>query len=249
MLVNVRNYQEEMHKSVGFYATWLPGDILDLGDVGILKDGQFRKRASLKDLGIEYRLSSRGPSQDLEVTSKSGVEVVVEGGVMGAVLPVTALIKVEFRRRGAFVFNATDVRKQVLEHSADLAKGIWDAHRAKRWKKDWCIVNSVHLAGCATVLISENSSAGVTFEASTELPFENLPLANPSVKLKVTSSRGKLVQVLGARDLRPLYSCIRLERSWWSGPELAKVRGSAALESPFTRLDIGDLWDRESLDD
>jgi hypothetical protein len=45
MPVNVRTYQEEMHNSVGFFATWLPGDILDLGDVGELKDGQFRKRA------------------------------------------------------------------------------------------------------------------------------------------------------------------------------------------------------------
>lgn len=249
MLVNVRTYQEEMHNSVGFFATWLPGDILDLGDVGELKDGQFRKRASLKDLGIEHNLSSRGPSQDLEVTSKGGVEVVVEGGIAGTVLPVTALIKVEFKRRGAFVFNATDVRKQVLEHSADMAKAILDAHRANKWKKNWCIVDSVHLAGCATVLIAENKSAGVTFEASTELPLGNLPLANPNVKLKITSSRGKLVQVLGARDLRPLYSCIKLERKWWAGPELGKVRGSASPGSPFTRLDIGDLWGAETLDD
>jgi hypothetical protein len=249
MPVNVRTYQEEMHNSVGFFATWLPGDILDLGDVGELKDGQFRKRASLKDLGIEHKLSSRGPAQDLEVTSKGGVEVVVEGGIAGAVLPVTALIKVEFKHRGAFVFNATDVRKQVLEHSEDMAKAILDAHKANKWKRNWCIVDSVHLAGCATVLIAENRLAGVTFEASTELPLGNLPLANPNVKLKITSSRGKLVQVLGARDLRPLYSCIKLDRKWWAGPELAKVRGSGPSESPFTRLDIGDLWDAAPLDE
>ena len=49
----VQRYQREMHENIGFYATWLPGDPMELGDVGIPSNGMFRKRSSLNDLGIK----------------------------------------------------------------------------------------------------------------------------------------------------------------------------------------------------
>ena len=32
----VKTYQSEMHDKLGFFATWLPGDHVELGDVGVL---------------------------------------------------------------------------------------------------------------------------------------------------------------------------------------------------------------------
>jgi hypothetical protein len=49
----VRRYQQEMHENIGFFATWLPGDLLELGDIGILVNGSFRKLSSLWALGIK----------------------------------------------------------------------------------------------------------------------------------------------------------------------------------------------------
>ena len=43
-------YQREMHKNLGFFATWLPGDQLELGEAGVLKGGRFRKQSSLAEL-------------------------------------------------------------------------------------------------------------------------------------------------------------------------------------------------------
>ena len=34
MVSPVQRYQREMHDNIGFFATWLPGDLLELGDIG-----------------------------------------------------------------------------------------------------------------------------------------------------------------------------------------------------------------------
>ena len=38
----VRTYREEMHGNLGFFASWLPADPVDVGDIGVLEGGRFR---------------------------------------------------------------------------------------------------------------------------------------------------------------------------------------------------------------
>ena len=37
----VKRYQQEMHNKVGFFATWLPGNLIQPGDFGVLKEAGF----------------------------------------------------------------------------------------------------------------------------------------------------------------------------------------------------------------
>ena len=71
----VKIYQSEMHHNLGFYATWLPGDPIEIGDVGVLLDGRFRRLTSLTDLGISYDLSAAGTTQNVQYTSAKGAKV------------------------------------------------------------------------------------------------------------------------------------------------------------------------------
>jgi hypothetical protein len=54
----VKLYQQEMHSNLGFFANWLPGDPIEVGDVGVLESGRFRRVVSLEDLGIGCDVSS-----------------------------------------------------------------------------------------------------------------------------------------------------------------------------------------------
>ena len=47
MSTPVKLYHQEMHANLGFFGTWLPGDLLQLGDVGILTNGRFRAETTL----------------------------------------------------------------------------------------------------------------------------------------------------------------------------------------------------------
>jgi hypothetical protein len=237
----VQRYQREMHDNIGFFATWLPGDLLELGDIGILKDGTFRRRSSLRELGIEYQASPLGASQNLQYTSKSGTEFSVDSVVAAKPLDVSAAIKVEFSSQGSFLFHATNVRNRRLDNTASLTRSILEIWNKRKWDKSWYVVESLHQADCATVIISEEASAGVTFNARGTLG--GIPLADPNVGLSVASSRGRMAQVLAGRNLRPLYSCLRVRETWFSGPSLEAVRGESldARGSPFVRPGIAEL--------
>jgi hypothetical protein len=103
------------------------------------------------------------------------------------------------------------------------------------------LVESIHQADCATVIVSEEMSAGVTFAAKGALG--GIPLADPRVDLSISSSRGKMAQIIAGRDLRPLYSCLRVREGWFSGPSIEAVRGESANpgDSPFVRPSIIEL--------
>ena len=60
---------------------------------------------------------------------------------------------------------------------------------------------------------------------------------------KTMTIKGKMVQVVGGRDLRPLYSCIKLKETWLGETQVVPVRGTArdAGAMPIARAGIADL--------
>lgn len=81
----VRTYHAEMHRNLGFFATWLPGDPIEIGDAGLLVEGRFRRLSSLSELGIRYTQSESTASQNLQYTSTEGTKIdpTIGGAVAG----------------------------------------------------------------------------------------------------------------------------------------------------------------------
>jgi len=241
MASSARRYQQEMHESIGFFATWLPGDLLELGDTGVLKEGRFRKSNSLRNLGITYRTSKLGAPQNLQYTSKGGTNVSFDGGADGlSSVSISGSIKVEFSSAGSFLFHASNVRNTRLENDASLTEQILAAWRSNKWQKDWYLVESIHEADCATIIVSEDVAAAITFSARG--PAAAVPLADPKVNLSVSSSRGKMVQIIAGRKLQPLYSLSRVREGWFTEPSVEPVRGGGGRQSSiFVRTGISEL--------
>ena len=240
----VRMYQEEMHKNLGFFATWLPGDHLELGDVGRLEAGRFRKQTSLQELGFPVTSGPRGAAQDLQYTSTSGTEFAIANDAKAAgSVGLQANIEIKFNRSGAFLFHASRAENIRLENTLELANHIVPASKTNRWRMDWYLVEAIYVADCATDIVSEDNSAAMVIRATADGELGSIPLANPRVRLNISSSRGRMVHVLSGRRTRPLYSCIRLKESWFKEPSLVPVRGTSSdpSELPFVRPRISDL--------
>lgn len=244
MTAPVKLYQEQMHSNLGFFGTWLPGDPLSLGDVGILERGRFRPLTTLTELGIPFTRGVTGSPQNLQYTSKSGTSVNVKTSaeVVGP-LAASAEIEIQFSQEGAFLFHASSVMNQRLDDRLALADSILALYANGTWKSEWFLIESLYSADCATIIVAEDSSASLSIGASSSLPMGALPLADPHVKLSISSMKGKIVQVVGGRDLRPLYSCVRLKEGWFSGTKVVPVRGiaSAPGELPLARASIAEL--------
>jgi hypothetical protein len=238
----VKIYQQEMHGNLGFFATWLPGDPIEIGEVGVLEGGRFRRMSSLKELGIACDLSTGQSAQNVQYTSTQGTKITTSAGATATAV-AKAEITIDFSREGAFVFHASGLRWQRLENRSAVAEEVVEAYKKDKWKKGWLLVEALHTAEQATIIVSEDSSAGLVLVASAEAPIAGVSLADPKIGLTVASTQGKIVHIVGGKGLHPLYSCLRLKDPLFGAPSVQPVRGSGVggEEIPFTRPNIDEL--------
>jgi len=237
----VKLYQEEMHNNLGFFATWLPGDGIEVGDAGVLENGRFRRMASLAELGIECKVAPSGGSQDVQYTSSEGTKIAIGANADVGEL-ASAEIKIDFTRAGAFVFHAKQLRLQRIENRVAVGEAIVQAYQHSRWNKDWLVVEALHTADTATVIVSEDSSAGIVLSAKAAA-IPSLMLADPQLGLSVSSVQGKIVHLIAAANLRPLYSCVRLRDPLFGLPSVQPVRGAASERATLERAALDELLD------
>jgi hypothetical protein len=242
MATPVKLYQKEMHDNTGFFATWLPGDPIEIGDVGKFEGGRFRRMSSLKELGIEFSVSRGQSTQNVDYSSTRGTKISSATGAEVAAI-AKAEISIDFSEQGAFVFQALQLQPWQLENRMIIGEQVVKAYEANRWDKSWLLIESLHSAERATVIVSEDSAAGLVLVAKFDQVIPSISLVDPKVSLSVASSRGKMVRLIGNEGLHPLYSCLRLKDSFFGPPSLQPVRGAkdARADSQFSRPGIGEL--------
>ena len=239
----VKLYQREMHDRLGFFANWFPADPINVGDVGRLEGGRFRRSSSLAELGIEATAERSPGGQPVEYTSSEGTKVEVGGGAAAAAL-AEAQVRVSFSRKSAFVFHASMLRPLRLGNPAAVAREVLVACDDGRWEKDWLLVEALHEAEIATILVSQDSTSELLLSANVSELLASVSLADPSISFSVTSSRGQLVKIIHAERVRPLYSCMRVRDPLIGSPSLRPVRGSGAETAvAFARPRIDELLD------
>jgi hypothetical protein len=231
-----------MHTNLGFFATWLPGDHVELGEAGVMEGGRFRKMTSLAELGIPIEISAAGPPQKAQYESTSGTKVDVAAGTV-ATPGVRGEISVHFSKEGAFLFHSSGLRHSRIENRLAVADALLKAYEAGKWKKDWLVIEGLHTAERATIIVSEETTAEIILAAKTDVPLAGISLADPKVELNVASTRGKLFHLVGGTQLRPLYSCLRIKEPWFGERSVEPVRGASnsATRVPLERPSIDEL--------
>jgi len=238
----VKLYQREMHNNLGFFATWLPGDHLELGEGGVIEGGRFIKMISLGELGVSLEISAAGPPQKAQYESTSGTKVSVAAGA-SATPGTRGEISVQFSKQGAFVFHTSGLRHRRIENRQAVAAALLKAYEGARWKKEWYLIEGLHSADRATIIVSEDTNAEIVLAAMTDLPLTGISLADPKVELSVSSTRGKLFHSIGGEQLHPLYSCLRIKDPLFSAASVEPVRGEgeANMRMPLERPSIEEL--------
>ncbi|TKS60855.1 MAG: hypothetical protein EWM73_03055 [Nitrospira sp.] len=239
----VKLYHQEMHNNLGYFATWLPASIIELGDIGVLDAGRFRRVGSLKELGIQHSGTREGTAENMSysASAKRG-----DGASVGAstIVPVAkAEISIQFTSQGGFVFDAVGMRNIEIADRLAVATDILKAYERGQWQKEWLVVEAMYHAVSATIIVSEDSASEIVLKANANVPLGTLPLADPKLGLSVSSSNGKLVHLVAADNLHPLYSCLKVRDPLFGAPSVAPVRGLGKDESvrKLSRPAIEDL--------
>jgi hypothetical protein len=213
----VKIYQKEMYQNLGFFATWFPGDKVELGEAGVLKNGRYRRESSLSEIGIDFKVDSPGTPQTLQFTSASGMTINTSLNASATHL-ADAEISVEFSNEGAFLFHASGVKQMRIEDRSAVGRAILDAYERGDWEKDWYIVEALYQAECATIILSQDRSSAMVITASSNVPLGSLPLANPKANLSIKSIRGTVFHLVARKKLTPLYVCLRVRDSLFRKP-------------------------------
>jgi hypothetical protein len=242
----VKLYQQEMHKNLGFFATWLPSSAIELGDIGVLEDGRLRRVGSLKELGIAPMEVREGTTENVSYSASAKRTDGLNAGA-GVVVPaVSGELSFTFTSEGGYVFEALGMRQIEIADRLALATSLLQAYEKGQWQKEWLLIDALYSAASATILVSEDTSSEIVLKAAAGvLPLGALPLADPRLGLSVASSSGKIVHIVAANNLRPLYSCVKVRDPLLFGkPSVAPVRGRADQNAhALGRPGIEDLLD------
>jgi len=232
-----------MHNNVGYFATWLPANTVKLGDFGVVEGGAFRRLGSLSELGIPNSDIRESRPQDMSYSASAKRTTGTSAGI-GVVAPnVKAEVSIEFSSAGGYIFEAVGVRSIEIADRLATGERILDAYQGQHWQKEWLLIDSVCTAASATILVSQDSSSEIVLRASGEIPLGALPLADPKLGLTVSSSSGRIVQVVAKSDVTPLYSCVKIRTPWFDSASLVPVlgAGSETASQSLTRLSIDAL--------
>src|SRR5262245_12890608 len=128
MATPVRLYQQEMHRNMGYFATWLPSSNIDLGDIGVLEAGRFRRVGSLKELGIRHEGVREGNPENVSysASAKRNESVTADAAAPAALAKGELLI--QFTSQGGYVFEAMGMRHIEIADRLALAESLLQAY-------------------------------------------------------------------------------------------------------------------------
>ena len=193
----------------------------------MLDAGRFRLTGSLKELGIRNPGIREGTPENMSYSSSARKSEGASASANAGPSVAKAEVSIQFTSQGGFVFEAIGMQNMEFAERLALANEILKAYERGRWQKEWLLVDAVYRASSATIIVSEDSASEMVLKASGDTLLGSLPLADPKLGLSVASSKGKIVHVVAANDLRPLYSCLRVRDPLFGSPSVGSVRGLA----------------------
>lgn len=208
-------YLNEMHTKFKYYAAWLPGISLRLGDVGIINDqNQFVPKTSLKNKGITFEVLEDAKKDDLKYVSTGGVSISMKAA--GELMAGTKVLKpadigfvAEFGHDNAIVFQADGVVSSRIEDIDRLTDEIAAKAEKNEWKKEWVVITELIAADSSTILISNSNNARVEIKAKADVP--GLNIASADAGLGVAFESGMHTTLVAKNGLTPLFNVAKLE--------------------------------------
>jgi len=212
----VKQYTKEIYKKFGYYATWLPGKKIKIGDVGKLNGKVFERETNLKNLGIDFKVVYDKNKISLDYKSEGSVNISpkISGQVPVAGSKLTNLdagITLNFAKEKSVAFVAQGVLLHQINDLIPVKKEVLKRFATKEWEKDWVIISELAVADSATILISSKGSTTIDIKAKTDIGLDKLQLANTDAGLQLMNSMGLETNIIAEAELTPLFKVVGLK--------------------------------------
>lgn len=228
-------YMNEMHDEFKYFATWLPGTPLEIGDIGELNGNEFTQISSLKQKGIDFTIRSDHTKDSMQHSSSTGVSISTKfkgtAGIPQFNLDVAdAGMVVKFSKNTGVAFELQGYEIRKIEDTTLVDNAILKEYNDGKWKDNWAVISELVIADSGTVLISQGSDAAIGLKALADVP--NLSLANIKANFNVTHSNNLSTAILCKAGLTPLFKIRGIRRRFF-GLGTPHVRSKAHTDISF----------------
>jgi hypothetical protein len=172
---------------------WPPGSDMALGDVGLIKDGEFVKQDSLANLGIEFSVDRGNRKIDYNFSDGHGVsaDVGISGDSklpLGGVPPGNFGVQFAYAGKGSFNLTASGCRIDRIDNISAVHAAIMMLHNDSHWDYQWRYVTSIVVAERFAIAIAGESSASATLDLGISVPPPKLAKASVDASFTQTSN-------------------------------------------------------------
>jgi len=239
----VRQYTDEIHEALSYWATWLPGASIEVGDCGPVRDRVFKPEESLADYGIEFAVKAPGQPIDLQHASQGAVSYTLQlsGGnhTIPQIPPGKAGIELSFSREHAVAIVVRNAHEHRIERIGTLRRQLLDAVTRGDFPPEYAVVTHVVVAGSATVLISSAANAKFCASAEVDLKAGLLDLANAGLNLTRVAADKLQTEIVADEGLTPLFKLVGFKKNglFWGSPRVEDL----GYEDDSTPEDLGEI--------
>lgn len=235
-----KHYQKSIHKKIQRLATWEPGDVVAVGEIGVLRKGAFKRVTSLDELRIPFEVEPGETKDYRSLTSTSGVALHAEAG--GKAARGLARVVASLHETGTFVFEAAGVSQERMGGSLEVIRRLRELRDGDDWDRRWVLIDQVWRVERGTVIIATGgaSEVGLTIRADVEPSLRALVDIEADAAFDV---RGQDVyKLLGAQNFTPLYTAWTFNL-WGRIKHLGLERDTVGDDGPPPVLGIDELLD------
>ena len=236
-----RDYIKKIHEELAFYASWMPSQVLALGDYGTMdNDGAFVPLGNVSALGFGEltSVSEKRPDDIFEVSAEEGTSVKVKAAgtaVPGSTLAIAdAGITFRFAKANALVCKLKGATQETVNNLGALETFVVQRHRASKWKQDWRVVTQRIVAAGTTIVYSTTDNAALEVSAKSQVR----DIADASLAFSVVGKTGGMVHVVGAPDLAPFMTLMKLRKRFFRGAELGAAVPIPSPDEPALERDV-----------
>lgn len=213
-MIGASSYLKALYRRFRLLGAWPPNQRVEVGEIGVLERGAFRRVSTLHHLKIPFQVVSSSQQGALEYSEESELDVLTDAGAaarLGRDAPELEL-RVRFPKEGGFLFSAEGVVEWRVEDSLSIEQAVLRLAAQDRWDPQWVIVDRVLQAESLTTLIAETAGAEIGLVGKASARTGPLRLADAGLGLNVRHARGQTLRFLGERGLTPLFQALRLDR-------------------------------------
>ena len=147
-----------------------------------------------------------------------------------------ALLEIKFSSEEGIVFVAPSIKITEITSMAALGRILNERRLEGNWSMDLAVIVQVSAAESATILLSNQASAGMDFEVAADARVSAQLVAKLDAGASLVNSRGVGMKIVGEGPLTPLFKLAYLKRRILGDPKI--VYREAVVPGTGDEIDV-----------